>query len=162
MAKKKITLFAGKKKLATLWMIFSSILFTILLVQSFGDNFGDDVDEAWGWLFQNILPSLSLIVSVLVIDSKNKTKSRKVDLFYFRLSKYLSIAYLTTILITVLAEPFATDIADVSPLQFLKKSSLWLAPFQGIVTSALGIFFIKKSDSDDEESTSDKQEVDGN
>ncbi len=147
MAKQKVSLSNGKKRLAILWMSFVAFIFIIVLVQSFTDNFGSKLNEAWGWFFQNTLPSLSLIISVFVIDSQSSnSEDRQVDIFYFRLCKYISLAYLFTILITLLAEPVATSLSEKTTIQFLDNSSLWLAPFQGIVTSSLGIFFIKKEE----------------
>lgn len=60
-----------------------------------------------------------------------------VDRFFFRLADFLSIAYLATVILTILLSPFSR----LSQLELIKVSNLWLAPFQGLVTAALGGLF---------------------
>jgi heme/copper-type cytochrome/quinol oxidase subunit 3 len=132
----------GQKRLALLWFIFSGILFFIILFQSILGKYHGAESEVWSWFLPNILPTLSLITSVLVIGEirYKKSKPKTVDNFVFKLSFFLSTLYLLTIIITVLAT--ATASSSFTSLALLKKSQLWLAPFQGLVSAALGAFFI--------------------
>ncbi|MDB4987843.1 MAG: hypothetical protein JWN04_3021, partial [Myxococcaceae bacterium] len=53
----------------------------------------------------------------------------------------ISLAYLGSILATLLMQPLAS--APAGAIGFLKTSNLWLAPLQGLATAALGAFFVK-------------------
>jgi len=57
----------------------------------------------------------------------------------FRLSFTLSAVYLFVVALTVLLQPFA----EATPFEIMKASNLWLGPFQGLVSAALGAFFIR-------------------
>jgi hypothetical protein len=55
---------------------------------------------------------------------------------------------LVVLLLTLLLEPIARRLGVVnSPIAFLRLSSLWLAPLQGLVGLVLGAFFIKRTQS---------------
>ena len=138
---KVINLRKGKRKLAVLWFTFSIIIFIILFLQSLNGLFDSFEKESWNWFINNIIPSLSLIVSVFVLDALNLSDSEKVvERFYFRLSYVISFVYLLSMLFTLLYRPFT----EYSPIEILEKSKFWLAPFQGLVTASLGFFFFKE------------------
>ncbi len=95
------------------------------------------------------MPTLSLIVGVLVADSLGKNENKDAselptaDQFVFRLSFSLSIAYLLTVVLTILLSPFFEQSAQEKTIfDLMKLSNLWLAPFQGLVSAALGSFFV--------------------
>ena len=140
----QVSMTKSKKKLATLWFIGAGILFLIVLFQTMLRRFGEQSGEAWGWLFPTILPTLSLILSVLVVDALGKGIERKtVDRFIFRLSFSLSAVYLVVVGLTILVRPFTS----FSPIELMKLSHLWLGPFQGLVSASIGVFFVKKESS---------------
>ncbi len=129
-----------KRNLAVLWFTGSGFIFFILLFQTFFQRYGKTVSEAWGWFLPTIMPTLSLIVGVLVMDASGKgTKIQTVDRFFFRLSFSLSFVYLLVVTLTILIQPFS----KLSPLELMKQSNLWLGPLQGLVTASLGVFFIR-------------------
>ena len=129
-----------KKRIATLWFIASGVLFIIFLLQTILGHYGKDTNEAWSWLFPNILPTLSLMTSVFIIDVRSKgLKIEKVDRFVFNLTMTLSAVYLLVLLILILSQPFSS----LQPLEHLKKNSFPLGFFQGLVTATLGVFFVK-------------------
>lgn len=129
-----------KQRLGALWFIASGVLFFVIVMQSILGHYGARASDAWGWFLPTTLPTLSLISAVFIFEAMNPPASKTVDRFIFRLTFWLSAAYLTTIAITIFAQPFAT----LSPLDLLKQSNLWMGPFQGIVSGMLGIFFVKK------------------
>jgi len=130
-----------KRRLATVWFVLSGLIFLLLVVQTVMGRYGDGATDAWGWFLPNVMPTLSLIVAVLVLDQLDKgAKSpRTADRFLFRLAISLSAAYLLLILLSILIQPFA----PLPPLQLMQQSNLWLGPLQGLVAGALGAFFIK-------------------
>jgi cytochrome bd-type quinol oxidase subunit 2 len=114
----------------------------MLFMQTVKGKYESNVTEAWGWYCQNILPTLSLIISVFIFDSTNGTAgSRSVEKFHFNIAFFLSLFYLLVIMCVIFAQPFA----KTSAILWLQQSNIYLAPLQGIATGAIGIFFIKKS-----------------
>lgn len=131
-----------KARLAIVWFSGSGFLFVLIFAQTIGGRYVDRVDEVWNWLLPNIMPTLSLITGVLVMDSKNQaTAENIINPFLFKLTFWFSIFYLLTIIFSILLWPFSTE---PDPLEFLKHSSLWLGPFQGLVSGLMGAFFIRK------------------
>ena len=129
-----------KRRLATVWFILSGLIFLLLVVQTVMGRYGDGATDAWGWFLPNVMPTLSLIVAVLVLDQMGKgARTGTADRFLFRLAISLSAAYLLLILLSILIQPFAA----LPPLQLMQQSNLWLGPLQGLVAGALGAFFIK-------------------
>ncbi len=132
-----------KKQLAIVWFSGSGILFALLFLQTIFGKFGTEAKDAWGLLLPTFMPTLSLIIGTLIADataSKDTKEIATVDQFFFRLSCFLSIAYLVTVILTILLSPFS----KLSLLELIKLSNLWLAPFQGLVTASLGAFFVSK------------------
>ncbi len=133
-----------KRKLAIMWLSVSAFLFIMLIIQTIFGKYGVKDSEAWAWLLQTIMPSLSLIMSVFVIDAISDNDDEKlVDSFFYRLSYTLSFTYLALVVFTILAQPFAFTFGNMSALEMMKKSGLWLGPLQGLVGGALAMFFIK-------------------
>jgi hypothetical protein len=129
-----------KRRLAALWFIGAGILFFILLGQAIMGRFGGRVGEAWSWLFPTILPTLSLMIGVLVMDALGHgVKTKEIDAFLFRLTFWLSTAYLLAVLLVIALQPFSS----LSPFDLMGQSNLWLGPFQGLVAASLGAFFVK-------------------
>jgi len=130
-----------KKKLAILWFIGAGLSFFLLLLQTLGGRYGDDIEKAWRWLLPTIIPTLSLIIGVLAIEFQGSKKDGKMaDRFFFRLSYILSTVYLCIVALTILWQPFS----NIKPLALLEQSNLWLGPFQGLVSATIGAFFVKK------------------
>jgi hypothetical protein len=135
--------FSGsKKRLGILWFTCAGLVFAIVLAQSLGGRFGEDLRDAWAWLLPNLMPTLSLIVGVFVADMQRGAQEKHVDSFVFRMAMGLSLVYFATILITLLAIPLS-GLHGMQPIDLLKTSNLWLAPLQGLAAAALGAFFVK-------------------
>ena len=138
----------AQKRLAILWFIAAALIFIIMLHFTFsGDKLKDHVNEAWGWVFPNLLPTLSLIITIFVVDIQSKSRANpSVERFYFTLVFGISIFYLA-VLLWILLQP------NPNPgiIGRMKQSSIFLGPLQGIVGAAIGMFFIKRSSEGGEE-----------
>jgi hypothetical protein len=144
-----------KKRLAILWFISFVIIFLIILAQTVFGKYEDKFEEAWNWLTQNTLPTLSLIVSTFVVDIfENTQNDKKVDAFYYKFCLFGCSVYLFVLLLTILSQPIAhmyikinhnENFESMTSIDFLKKSNLWLSPLQALISVLLGVFFIKKS-----------------
>lgn len=135
-----VSINACKKRLAVLWFSFGLILFVLLIIQSTFGKFGPKVEEAWAWFLPTLMPTLSLIVGVLVLDiTSPKQKNKRIDPFLFRLAFSLSTIYLVLVAFIPLMQPFT----GIPTVDLMKRSNLWLGPLQGVVTAVLGAFFVK-------------------
>jgi hypothetical protein len=135
---------AAKRRLGTLWFVCGGVLFVWVVLQSVFDKYGDKIEVGWQWFLPTILPTLSLIIAVFVVDAAGPTaKERTIDEFFYRLAFWLSVAYLFVVAITLVG---ATVVPTAPNFELLGRSQYWLAPIQGLATGAMGIFFIKKND----------------
>ena len=130
-----------KKRLAIVWVTGAGVLFLVLVLQSIFGRYGDKTNDAWAWLLPTIIPTLSLIVGVVASDALDKSvRAASVDVFMYRLALSLSVAYLVVVSLTIFLGP----LSDWPQLELMKLSNLWLAPLQGIVAAAIGVFFVSK------------------
>ena len=137
----QVSMMRCKRRLGALWFAWSAFLFILLTLQTVFGRYGSSADEAWGWLMPGILPTLSLIVGVLVMDALGKSvKVKSVDSYFFWLTFALCSFYLLMVTLSILLQPFAT----LDALALLKQSNLWLGPLQGLVSAALVAFFTKR------------------
>lgn len=129
-----------KRRLAVLWFAGAGTLFFVLLVQTILGRYGERASEAWSWFLPTLMPTLSLVIGVLVMDVWERgMDNRKVDSFLFKLAFGISATYLTAVMLIFLLQPFS----NVAPFDLMNQSNLWLGPFQGLVAAAMGVFFVK-------------------
>ena len=130
-----------KNRLARIWFVGAGLVFALMLLQTLLGHYEAAVVKAWGWALPTLMPTLSLIVGVLVADAGGSVaKNRRIDRFVFSLTASLSIAYLCSVLLTMLLQPLSPK----SPTDALHLSNLWLGPFQGLVAAALAAFFTRE------------------
>lgn len=131
----------AKRRLATVWFIGTGVLFIVLMLQSMLGNYGTGTEEVWNWFLPNVVPTLTLVVGVMVSDALGRSEDTgDVDRFIFRLAFWLSIGFLLALSLPVFIAPFS----ELPPPQLLKSSLLWVVPLQGLVSAALGAFFVNK------------------
>jgi len=133
-----------KKRIAAVWLAFGGGIFLVLLAQSFFDTYEGQANDAWGWFLPSVMPTLSLIISVIVFDSRSGQTEKTADRFMYVVAIWLSVFYLLTVFSTILVQPLTT----LLPLELMRQSNLWLGPLQGLVAAALGAFFVKQEDPD--------------
>lgn len=140
-----MTLYHSRRKLSILWFSLGAVLFMIYFIQTIAGKFDDKVGDAWTWLLNNTIPTLSLIVGSYVADTSSENiNSRIVDKFFFNLSYYLSMFYLSIILLLVISSPITQSISGSTIIELQKKTSYFLTPLQGLISTAIGAFFIKQ------------------
>ncbi len=126
-----------QRRLALIWILGSGLLFLLLIAQSLLQIYGGQNAKVWGWFLPTVLPTLTLIVSAVAYSAKQGATTDTVDIFAYRLSQALSAFYLLMVAIVPLGKPFT----GAPPIDLMTTSSLWLAPLQGLVGIAMGIFF---------------------
>ncbi len=140
----RISVAATQKRLTIIWLSGSAFLFTLLLLQTILGKYGNEARQAWILILPTFTPTFFLIVGTLIAEASSPADADAVimvDRFFFRLSDFLSISYLSTVSLTILLSPFS----HLSQLELLQISHLWLIPFQGIVMAALGAFFVSRN-----------------
>ncbi|MGM0409031.1 MAG: hypothetical protein ACQERU_13705 [Bacteroidota bacterium] len=144
--------FKAQRRIASLWFILSFFLILLFVLFTFTNRFDKNSEDAWQWLLQQLIPSLTLFIGVFVAASQEKLKDIKVSSFYFKLTYYLSIGYFFLMILTILAIPYAVLNLDKTVYEYLQSSSSYLIPVLGLVTASLGIFFSKEEKSDNAKS----------
>lgn len=135
----RIPVSEGQQKLAVVWFVGCGLLFLGMIALSITGRFGGQLDRAWSWFLPTFFPTLALIITVLVYDAKNPTEAT-VGRFIFRLSWGLSAFYLLVIAGTLVLHP----LSSMTPIELMDVSGFWIASIQGLVTAALGVFFVSR------------------
>ena len=150
-----------RKRLATLWVVLSAVMFVIPLAQTFLGGLGAKPTDAWGWFFANTVPTLSLIGTNLITDAapgKKTAVSDTVEPFFYRFSLGVSTFYL----VVMLAVIFGWRLTSFEePADFMVFSSVFMGPLQGIAVLFISMFFKKGPDakpSADREANASKPE----
>ena len=102
------------------------------------DHAVDGSKRVWQWLMPMIIPTLTLMVGTVAAEARQDGEDASVSKRAFRLSLYLSIAYL---LVLAAISLFSKTIADPNGSDM---SSVILGPLQGLVGLSLGGFFVSR------------------
>lgn len=138
-----IPLDSARNRLAVLWFTGSATILILVVLQSLLGHFGDDTQEALGWLLPTLMPTLSMMITVLTYTALDpRVLDAVVRKTFFWIAFAFSVFYLVLILLTIAIQPFTR----VGPLQLMRLSNLWLGPVQGLVASAIGVLFVSKKE----------------
>jgi hypothetical protein len=149
---KKVSFYTSRKKIISLWLLMSLAIFIIFFIQTLTGKYTDNVKDVWQWLFQFLLPALTLMLGVLIAQFNSTTTDFEVDSFYFKLAFGISIFFLVFLFLSPIIIPILhvnenvhRSIAEQKDiLQSFKTVDNFLLPLQGITMLSLGIFFSKK------------------
>lgn len=141
-----MTLTRSKWTLAGVWLAGAGLVFVVLVGQSLAGRYGEHSNDAWSWYLPTVMPTLSLIIGALVGDfrsegpdpGRKKLPDNARGLLWLGLA--LSVFYLGLVSVAVLAQPF---LPQLSPLDLMQRSNLWLGPLQGLTVGVLAAFFRK-------------------
>ena len=140
----------AKWRLASLWFALGGLILTIVFLQALFGKFGQRTDEVWNWMLPTIMPSLTLIAGVIVADAQHTQAQRNVRKRYYYFALAISAFYLALVLSIILLEPLVSAMTGSNLFDLIGRTGIILGPLQGMATTALGIFFIKKTDDNDE------------
>jgi len=124
-------------RLLTLWFPGILVVLLLLILQTSGNKYGENVGKAWWWFSQTVLP-LSLLLILLYGRAKQSVYSTISETIR-RLSILLISVYFLTILFTLVFQPFVA----LDPITNLKKSTTYLLIFEGLIMTFLGLTFIR-------------------
>lgn len=139
-----MTLEFHKRSLALLWFAAAGLMFLLMVVYTLrGTPFGEQTGTVWSWLLPNLMPTLTLMVSVLVVDARaGEPAPSNGSTFLFGLAMALSCFYLLAVFAVLVIPGNFMDSSDL--MAIYKGSGLWLGPMQGLTSGALGAFFVKR------------------
>jgi len=138
-----ITLSQSRALLTIVWAIGFTIPLLILSAQTiFGTVYNGKEAEAWNWFTPNIVPTIGLIVATLASTAFETGEEQKpVSLVFFIVTLSVSLLYVGLFILIFLMAPLVKS----PPLETFQRSSLFLGVIQGVVTTCLGVFFIKNA-----------------
>jgi len=113
--KRQLLLENARWRLAVVWFCAGAVLFLILVIQSLGGVYGDQVQTAWGWALPNFLPTLAFMISVFAPDALlpyDGGGGQMVRSNFYKLSMGLSIFYLAILIMALLAQPIVVTIRE--------------------------------------------------
>lgn len=130
----------ARTQLAGLWFIGSGVLFVLLAAQSILRKYDEDTAQVWSWFVPLVVPTLSLMIAVFGAGALAVGSRRVVKRFFYRLTWWLSLVYLVTLLLTIVGAS-----AQRPALPLLVMSTAWLGPIQGLTVAAIGYLFLSKN-----------------
>lgn len=148
---KSIPLETARWRLSLVWWFGAAVACSVLIAQSLGGIYGPDPTPAWEWALPNILPTLSLILSVFALNAVGTPSEEarvRVGASFLTLAMVLSAFYVAVLATMLCVAPFTaagTAEAPTSPLDTLRLSNLWLGPMQGLAAAAVGALFSSRS-----------------
>ncbi|TYC64198.1 hypothetical protein FMN50_01730 [Rhodobacterales bacterium] len=136
----------AKWRLALLWFGVCGFLFFIVFLQTILDKYGQRSTEVWNWLLPNLMPVLTMMAGVIVSDMKAAPVTRFVQVPFYYFAGGLSCFYLLLIAVIILLGPVIEETAGLLIFDVIGRTGVFLGPMQGVVASAVGIFFLKKTE----------------
>ena len=86
-------------------------------------------------------PTLTLILAALVAEETGRSAQRRnVSIFFFWLAFFASAIYILGAILSVITTVFTS----ISTLDMMDLSFAWLMPGQAVVSSLLGVFFVRE------------------
>jgi hypothetical protein len=130
--------------LGAVWLIPGMGIFVLVAAQSLLNVYQTRVGDVWDWFLPTVVPTLSLVISVLAYSALSPDFSgAMVRKSFFYAAAFLSVVYLLLIAVTILSLPVSAATLD-EKIASLHGSNKWLGPLQGVVAAALGVFFTSK------------------
>ena len=138
----KVPLKFVRTNLAKVWFAGAGFNFAILFLMTLMNRFGDTVRDVYAWFLPTLVPTLSLIITVLGAAALEGDDRRNVDVFFYQLAWWLSLTYVGCLAATILLQPFSS----LRPIDLYSVANFGLGPLQGLVVASIGYIFVSKQD----------------
>lgn len=135
-----MTLRDAQLRLLRIWMLAGGAIILLMTVQGLAGKYDDRWDEAGKWLMSTIFPNLGVIVGAVAYSAQRRPDETAIDTLAFRSAWGISCFYLTIVALVLLIEP----LVRTGPLEMMSRANVILAPLQGLVGTALGVFFVSR------------------
>ncbi len=112
----------------------------LVFAQTVGGKLSDAVAQGWGWALLVLLPVLLMLWASAML---NRYPAKIIHPTAHQSLVWGSLAYQLFVLLTLLAEPFATR-EELSIVGYFAESLWWLLPFQGLLLIGYWLVFYRK------------------
>lgn len=140
-----MSIYNGRKWIAIIWIAMIVIIVVIATLITTIGAYSDKPGILWTWLLPNIIPTTSMIVTSLSLDTADNISKYRNSLItngiIFWICIGLSMVYLTGISVIILIQA-ATELPSENTDVGLKNASIGLGAIQGLVIASLTKFFI--------------------
>lgn len=149
---KTISFQQARKNILMVWLLMSAAIFIIFLIQTLLNRYTSHVKEVWQWVFQYMLPAITLMLGVLIAQMRATASAAKADIFYYRLALgiswfFLGLLFLSSMIVPLIHTQQNQQLAigdQKNILEAFKTYDNILLPIQGVVMLCLGLFFTKQ------------------
>lgn len=150
-----ISFIKAKRKVGELWIIASVSIILLFFVKQLSGRFENITTEAWQWFLPYVLPTLSLMATVLALEASHNTNvsnstNSTIDILYFKIAFWLSIIYFVLLLIVLFSYSPKTyyskeenQIVPFTILDHFRSFNPVLITVQSVLNIFLGVFFSK-------------------
>lgn len=137
-----MTFHDSQRRLFKLWMIGGGGIIFIVALQGLLGHYGDKWDDAGKWLMSTIFPNAGVIVGAIAFSAHSAPEESTVNPQAFRSAWWVSLLYLTIVSLVVFLQPIVAD--STTPVELMGRANVILGPLQGLVGTALGVFFLSR------------------
>ncbi len=81
----------AQKKLSIFWFLNAAVLTILFIVFTVFNRFDNKVLNAWEWLSQNIIPTITLMIGTFYMNVNQENKEKEIDIIYYRLCYGISL-----------------------------------------------------------------------
>lgn len=136
----RISVAQCQRRLLAVWGGTSLLAAVMVLVQTSPKGaYHSSANDVWEWFLPAVVPTVSLIVGTVVAGARGPANKATVEVFYYRLALWASLAYLALVLGLLL-----TFAQSPKPVAELKATSHLVTGLYSLVGIALGTFFVAK------------------
>jgi cytochrome bd-type quinol oxidase subunit 2 len=141
-----IAKYKAQKRLTTVWFCATGLLLTYVILWMITGK--EQVSDITTWLIQYIGPYLTLITTgFIVVNQSDNRDNAQTDVFFYRLSLFVSIFYIGFLLVILILIPKNQfEHGNQYAKEAFEQTSKILPYFETILGGILGIFFTKKSE----------------
>ena len=132
-----IPLLQAKRRLLNGTIIWVSIIFLILLLQTVFGKYGEFANQPWIWF---LIVALPIVLAMMFLNFFLNSEGYEVPKMLFNLTHYLNLIYLFSIVFILLYIPFTTP---GKTHEFLFQANIATVPFQLIVITLTVVFFFR-------------------
>lgn len=136
-----MTLRIAQQKLLWIWMVAGGGIILLMTIQGLTGKYEQRWDEAGKWLMSTIFPNLGVIVGAIAYSTQHQAEDRTIDAMAYRMAWGISCFYLLIVALVLLIEPL---LPETGPLEIMARANVILGPLQGLVGTALGMFFVSR------------------
>ncbi|MFK7806212.1 MAG: hypothetical protein AB8F74_00295 [Saprospiraceae bacterium] len=128
-----------RKQLLWIWIGFSMPVLVLIFIQTIAGKYVEIEMVPWIWVGVNLIPGFLVLMFGAM---QNKNAGKFIQTFIYRIIVIAVIAYLGTILTTLLTMTAGTT--EQSIADYFQQSYQWLLPFQLLLMVVFALLYFRK------------------